>query len=113
MGSLRSSLRKVSIRSTMFLIYLFIGAGIFLGLEREASITKLKKHKTEFESDSKMFRESYNISEEKFNIMVGKILHAFEEGVFSSDDTSSWSFASAFFFCGNVITTIGKSTYYF
>lgn len=110
MGSLRSSLRKVSIRSTMFLIYLFIGAGIFLGLEREASITKLKKHKTEFESDSKMFRESYNISEEKFNIMVGKILHAFEEGVFSSDDTSSWSFASAFFFCGNVITTIGYGT---
>lgn len=109
MGSLKSTCLKVTIRATMFLAYLFTGAGLFILLESSNQDQIDEKTKTALENLKSDLRQRKNITEEEFSQIQKMIERALDVGVIGSKTfLKSWDFANAFFFCGNVITTIGK-----
>lgn len=101
MGTLKSTFRKLTIRAVMFLLYLFIGAGIFLAIEKNAVSQKLKEQR--WLNVTLQFRIAHNITEEEFRKLEEEMKQAVKDNV-----TLSWSYVNAFLFCYNVITTIGK-----
>ena len=98
--------RKVLILLAVFFVYLVIGAVIFWKVEDIPDKT------------DEALREIYNkydigngsLSFDRFvSITKSEIEDVFKISHFGE---SSWSFYSAFYFCGSVVTTIGRWKYF-
>ena len=111
MASLKSSVRKISIRTLIFLGYLFVGAGIFFGIEGKYSEERYEKNLAEYNYTKNKFKAAHNVTEDEYVAMQETVRFAVKNGIVGNSFESKWSFGNAFFFCGNVITTIGEFLY--
>jgi len=109
MASVKSSALKVLIRSAMFLTYLFAGAAIFLLLEKneqEQQRSLASEKLTNYENEL-IFK--FNVTNTEIMKLRDLVEEALDVGAHGKKMyLREWTFANAFFFCGNVITTIGK-----
>lgn len=108
MGSIKRTCLKITIRAAMFLVYLFIGAGLFILLESSYQSQLDEQARTTLENSKNKMRIK-NVTEEELLELEKAIEEALDIGVIGSRTfLKNWDFANSFFFCGNVITTIGK-----
>ncbi len=105
MGKVKATVRKLGIRALIFLLYLFLGAGIFLGIEKTDEYSKQSQ---KYEKSKKDLMDKYNITTADMNAFFTATKTAVKAGLFKSREIVEWNFVNAFFFCGNVVTTIGK-----
>ena len=110
MGKLKATVRKVGIRASIFLLYLFLGAGIFLGIEKTDELTVQEK---KYNASKKTLMQTYNISIEDMKQFSTATEAAVKAGLFKKRYLVEWNFVNAFFFSGNVVTTIGEYMYIF
>ncbi len=110
MGKIKSTVRKVGIRALIFLLYLFVGAGIFLGIEKTDDYSKSKNR---WERSQESLKKTYNINDTDMEEFIKATKDAIKAGMFKSRPLVEWSFVNSFLFCGNVVTTIGKLLYIF
>ena len=108
MSRMKVVTRKIGIRALIFLGYLFIGAGVFLGIERSAREKKNNLLETQFEQHIAGLKKDYGINETDLNNLRELIWKLARDGHFKTRKAKSWDFVNAFFFSGNVVTTIGK-----
>lgn len=106
----------------LLVCYAFIGAVIFLALERDAAAAEaVKRASVKDEFLNELVRLSFSIRSEEeqelANITIMKFLHGYEisrrEGDFNethnatSTDVMEWNLYTALFFCGTIFTTVG------
>lgn len=105
MSRIKVVARKISIRALIFLGYLFLGAGVFLGIEKEAR----EKHNSELEKELRdrlyTMRNNCSITNATLEELQTFIKSLILDGLYKQ---KNWDFVNAFFFSGNVVTTIGK-----
>lgn len=108
--TLSSSSKKLIIRLVLFLVYLILGAGIFILMERSKEETERNKAE-QFSSLRRNFTKNcFNSSEEMQQFLLD-LEHALRYGYdITKDDMNAekWSFLNSFYFVGNIVTTIGK-----
>lgn len=109
--ALSQNTKKLIIRIVLFLVYLLVGAGIFQAIE----LHNEKKEREEFKFEDFLknnFTDKYNISGNDMKDFLQKLKKAIELGFdLQTGEFPSrfqWHFMNAFFFAGNVVTTIGK-----
>ena len=100
--------RKVGIRALIFLAYLFIGAGVFLGIERDARAARNKQLETKFNEFKSKLKRDYSINDTDMTSFTSLIKELSNAGIFKNHGNKNWDFVNAFFFSGNVVTTIGE-----
>ena len=109
MGSIKSSCVKLSIRTAIFLVYLFAGAGIFLLLEKDDQQLLRTKAENDLTEHQNAMVVKYNISNTDIEVFRDLMEQAIDVGALGRrKHKTEWNFVNALFFCGNVITTIGK-----
>ncbi|KAK5924958.1 hypothetical protein CgunFtcFv8_017527 [Champsocephalus gunnari] len=93
---------------TGVMLYLVMGALVFRTLEfpeEESAFEKLRNTKNTFLNNNSC------VTEDDFKELVKGVVSAVEAGLdvnnLPANFTSRWDLASAFFFCGTIITTIG------
>jgi len=101
--------KKLIIRIVLFLIYLLVGAAIFQAIELPNE--KRERDNDQFETLKENFTNKYNISNDDMKEFLEKLKKALELGydLQSAEYPTryQWHFMNAFFFAGNVVTTIG------
>lgn len=108
--ALSPNTKKLIIRIAFFLVYLLVGAAIFQAIE----LPHEKKGRSDLQFDiiQHNFTEKYNISEEDMKCFLQKLKKALKLGFDLQEakfpPLQQWHFMNAFFFAGNVVTTIGK-----
>ena len=102
--------RKVGIRALIFLAYLFIGAGVFLGIERDARAERNNQLEKRFNEYKLKLKRDYGINDTDMNNFTNLIRELANGGHFKNYGSKNWDFVNAFFFSGNVVTTIGELT---
>ena len=108
--ALSQNTKKLIIRIVLFLVYLLVGAAIFQAIELHYE--KKQRNEFKFEDIKKNFTDKYNISSVDMTDFLRKLKKAIglgfdlQTGEFPS--RFQWHFMNAFFFAGNVVTTIGK-----
>ena len=110
MGSLKSSILKVVIRTAMFLAYLFAGAGIFLLLEKdEQHMTRKNALDMLNNYERQLMNSTQAVADQDLKHLRKLVEEAVDVGAIGKRQfLTKWNLGNAFFFCGNVITTIGK-----
>lgn len=112
--ALSQNTKKLIIRIVLFLVYLLVGAAIFQAIELHNE--KKQRDEFKFEDLKNNFTDKYNISHGDMKDFLHKLKKAIELGFdLQTGDYPSryqWHFMNAFFFAGNVVTTIGKSDSY-
>lgn len=102
--------KKLIIRIVLFLVYLLVGAAIFQAIELHNE--KREREEEQFTALKENFTAKYNISKDDMKDFLEKLKKALELGFdLQKGDYPSryqWHFMNAFFFAGNVVTTIGK-----
>lgn len=107
--ALSQNTKKLIIRIVLFLVYLLVGAAIFQAIELHNE--KEERKSFPFENIKESFLKTHNISDDDMNEFLKKLRKAIElgfdlqTGKFPS--AFQWHFMNAFFFAGNVVTTIG------
>lgn len=108
--ALSQNTKKLIIRIVLFLVYLLVGAAIFQAIELHYE----KKQRSEFKFQEFLknnFTDKYNISDDDMKDFLQKLKKAIELGFdLQTGEYPSrfqWHFMNAFFFAGNVVTTIG------
>lgn len=107
-----SSTKKLILRILLFLLYLLIGAAIFDAIESPEE--KDLRKKLQFEELRKNFTLKFNISESDMTVLLEGLREALDLGYeigynnIGGYPATNWDFMDAFFFAGNVVTTIGK-----
>lgn len=92
---------------TGVLLYLVMGALVFNALEapnEESHHNELQTIRNEFLGNNTC------VDEDHLDVLINKVAEAISVGVDPSRNTTfstSWDLASAFFFCGTIVTTIG------
>lgn len=107
--NLSSSSKKLIIRVSLFLLYLLLGAAIFMLIEQSKEIKERAKAK-EFVALRKNFTNASKTSEDVKKFLLD-LEHALRYGYdINKDDLNGakWSFTNSFYFVGNIVTTIGK-----
>ena len=108
--ALSQNTKKLIIRIVLFLVYLLVGAAIFQAIELHYEKKQRKEFK--FEDIKKNFTHKYNISSVDMTDFLQKLKKAIELGfdlqTGEFPPRFQWHFMNAFFFAGNVVTTIGK-----
>eukprot|EP00794_Sanderia_malayensis_P016949 gene16949-18656_t len=104
MGRIKAICRKLGIRAFIFLLYLFLGAGIFLGIEKTDDY---KNQSQKYDKSKKDLMDKYKINMTDMAAFLDATKVAVKAGLFKSKEIIEWNFVNAFFFCGNVVTTIG------
>ncbi|XP_066933336.1 potassium channel subfamily K member 13-like [Clytia hemisphaerica] len=108
MGSIKSSCVKLSIRTAIFLVYLFAGAGIFLLLEKDDQQLVRTKADNDLTEHINSMVVKYNVSDADIKLFRNLMERALDVGALGRRKyKTEWNFVNALFFCGNVITTIG------
>ena len=109
--ALSPNTKKLIIRIVLFLVYLLVGAAIFRAIELPNE--RKERQEDQFKAVQKNFTVKYNISEDDMKQFLTKLKRALELGFdLQTADYSKidqWHFMNAFFFAGNVVTTIGES----
>lgn len=109
MGSIKSSCVKLSIRTAIFLVYLFAGAGIFLLLEKDDQQLVRTKADNDLTEHINSMVVKYNVSDADIKLFRNLMERALDVGALGRRKyKTEWNFVNALFFCGNVITTIGE-----
>uniref|UniRef100_A0A671Q5D3 Potassium channel subfamily K member 4-like n=1 Tax=Sinocyclocheilus anshuiensis TaxID=1608454 RepID=A0A671Q5D3_9TELE len=89
------------------LLYLIMGALVFNALEAPNE----EVHHVELQAARQEFLGSYTcVNPENLSYLIDKVVEAISVGVDPNSNatfSTSWDLASAFFFCGTIITTIG------
>ena len=102
--------KKLIIRILLFLVYLLVGAAIFQAIELQNE--KKLRDEDQFLAVKKNLTIKYNISNEDMNEFFAQLKRALELGfdLQRADYPAryQWHFMNAFFFAGNVVTTIGE-----
>ena len=107
-----SSSKKLLLRILLFLAYLLIGAAIFEAIESPEE--KRRRNKLQFQELRKNFTHRFNISEKDMTTLLEGLKEALDLGYEIAYNevggyrATNWDFMDAFFFAGNVVTTIGK-----
>ncbi|CAK6964599.1 potassium channel subfamily K member 10 [Scomber scombrus] len=90
------------------MLYLFMGALVFQTLEASE---ERKQYENLLDAKNVFLQNHSCVSEHEFHKLVKSVMSAVESGLdvssLSTNFTSRWDMASAFFFCGTIITTIG------
>ena len=106
--------KKLIIRIVLFLVYLLVGAAIFQAIELQYE--REQRREDEFEAVKENFTSKYNISDKDMKAFLAKLKKALELGfdlqTAKYPNIDKWHFMNAFFFAGNVVTTIGESHSY-
>lgn len=107
--ALSPNTKKLIIRIVFFLVYLLVGAAIFQAIELPHE--KKRRNELQFDIIQQNFTKKYNISGEDMKCFLQKLKKALELG-FDLQEAAfpklqQWHFMNAFFFAGNVVTTIG------
>lgn len=109
--ALSQNTKKLIIRIVLFLVYLLVGAAIFQAIELHYE----KKQRNEFKFEEFLknnFTDKYKISDDDMTDFLQKLKKAIELGFDLQTGKyplrNQWHFMNAFFFAGNVVTTIGK-----
>lgn len=109
--ALSPNTKKLIIRIVLFLVYLLVGAAIFRAIELPNE--RKEREEDQFKAAQKNFTDKYNISEDDMKQFLTKLKRALELGfdLQTADypKIDQWHFMNAFFFAGNVVTTIGES----
>lgn len=112
--ALSQNTKKLIIRIVLFLVYLLVGAAIFQAIELHNE--KKQREEFKFEDSKNNFTDKYNISDKDMEDFLHKLKKAIELGfdlqTGGYPPRYQWHFMNAFFFAGNVVTTIGKSDSY-
>lgn len=95
----KPSVKKVTFRVLMLVIYLLMGGAVFRLFEREHHMMAGKEYRKAIE----YFRLRYNVTEGDMNDLEQTIL---QDGKYYT--SSHWSFSEAFFFAGTTLLTVGK-----
>lgn len=112
---LSGSTKKLLIRIVLFLLYLLVGAGIFMAIE--SGPEKEEQHKAlkfiEKVNNLTNATTRYFNSSEDVKQFLSDFKHALRNG-YDIDtnklDGPKWTYMNSFYFVGNIVTTIG--TYY-
>lgn len=108
--ALSPNTKKLIIRIVFFLIYLLVGAAIFQAIELPHE--KKRRSDLQFDTIKENFTKKYNISTEDMKRFLQNLKEALELGFDLEQakfpNLQRWHFMNAFFFAGNVVTTIGK-----
>ncbi|XP_057215787.1 potassium channel subfamily K member 4 isoform X2 [Triplophysa rosa] len=92
---------------TGVLLYLVMGALVFNAIEAPYE----ESHHNELQTIRNEFLGNYTcVDQDHLEVLINKVAEAISVGVDPSSNTTfstSWDLASAFFFCGTIVTTIG------
>lgn len=106
---LSGSTKKLFIRVVLFLLYIVLGAAIFVALEKNKEALERKKAK-DFVNRTVRVDVSFNNSEDlkKFLLRFQHALHYGYNIESKNFRGEKWTYLNAFYFVGNIVTTIGK-----
>lgn len=109
--ALSPNTKTMIIMIVLFLVYLLVGAAIFQAIE----LHNEEKQRAEFQFEAYLknnFTDKYKISDVDMADFLQKLKKALELGfdlqTGGYPSKFQWHFMNAFFFAGNVVTTIGK-----
>lgn len=102
-NSLEVPTRNLLLRTTIFFIYLLIGAIIFHYLESDNSL----KERQKFIEIKVQMKTQYGINETAFNDFIGKVKDAIDDGYYRFPGFDRWSIFGSLFFAATVVTTVG------
>ncbi|XP_065051039.1 TWiK family of potassium channels protein 18-like [Rhopilema esculentum] len=105
MSRWKAVIQKLGTRALLFLVYLFIGAGIFMGIEKKYKEEKINKLALRYNSSKHKLMRDYGINQTDMKVFENLIKELVSDGLFGA--SPQWDFANGFFFCVNVVTTIG------
>ena len=94
--------RKLLILMTCFVLYLSIGALIFKAVE-----SKGEDGETKMTNVYERLKSEKNLTREEFKDYIKEIQTIYK----ITSHGSKWTFYSSLYFCGSVVTTIGKSSH--
>lgn len=102
---------KLLILWPFYLMYMILGALIFMELEQDNEKTLVNRIIKTFEE----FNATQNVPDELMNNLSNLYQDAFAMGINPNDNShhSKWDFAGSFYFVGTVLTTIGKLNFNF
>lgn len=95
--------KNLLLRTTIFLVYLLIGAVIFKTIESRQG----HKEKDEFRIRKRLFQQTHGINDTAFESFVEEVRRAVDDGYFDVE-FDRWSFFGSVFFTATVLTTIGR-----
>ena len=109
---LSGSTKKLLIRIGLFLLYLIIGAGVFVAIESSTERDEREKIEIFVKTVEKIRQNKSSLTGNNITKFLEDFKHALLYGYNIESKTLAepkWSYMNSFFFVGNIVTTIGKS----
>lgn len=91
------------LRTSIFTVYLLLGAVVFQQLETKGAA----REKNDFKARKMVFQKMYGINDTAFQAFIEEVRRAVDDGYFDVQ-FDRWSFFGSVFFTATVLTTIGK-----
>jgi hypothetical protein len=111
---LSGSTKKLLIRIALFLLYLVVGSGVFMAIEKGAEQEKREMASGFIEKVKRLNKTKRFNSSEELNAFLSDFKTALRYG-YNIDsnklDPEKWNYMNSFYFVGNIVTTIGKCFY--
>ena len=107
---LSGSTKKLLVRIVLFLLYLVIGAGIFMAIEKEPEKVERDKAKKFIDKVKGLTNNTFNSSAEVKQFLLD-FRHALDYGYdinLNKLELEKWTYMNSFYFVGNIVTTIGR-----
>lgn len=107
---LSGSSKKLLIRIVLFLLYLILGAGIFMAIEKGPESVERKKASEFIAKVKDLTNKTFNSSTEVTQFLLD-FKHALDYGYDIKSnklELEKWTYMNSFYFVGNIVTTIGR-----
>lgn len=107
---LSGSTKKLLVRIVLFLLYLVIGAGIFMAIEKGPEQVEREKANKFIDKVNGLTNNTFNSSAEVKQFLLD-FKHALDYGYdinLNKLELEKWTYMNSFYFVGNIVTTIGR-----
>ena len=92
----------------LVVLYLLIGAAIFVALEAPDELQRISRIQATREAIRNNISMTYNITAKEVEAIIERFSAACQSDLLVSDTTRIWEFGTAVFFATTVVTTIGE-----
>ena len=108
---LSGSTKKLLIRIALFLLYLIVGAAVFMAIEKDFEQEEREKTLKFIERVNDLNTNRTFNSSDDIKMFLRDLKEALRYGYdieYNKLNAPKWSYMNSFYFVGNIVTTIGK-----